>query len=755
MTKIERRKQNAKQIPLPLVGYGEASSDGACKKSQWRRKTRVQSSIKKPSKEFFLVKHLLPVVLVGLGVIAIFYQPFGNFGAAAICGLLVYLTIFSKNFLLEKNQDHIKAMQLRFETLEDRAWELSESEERYRNIAETFGDMLVIRNLGDSGDDKVSYCNNAFAECFNSSVDDLIGTNFSELAKKLESQDNTDNDVQTFQIDGKEKWVSWLDMPVRDSKSGSMLMLGVARDITSFKLAELQMDAARRKAESANNAKSKFLAMASHEMRTPLNGILGMSKLLDGTDLSMEQSTYVDAVSNSGKSLLNLIEGMLDLTTIEAGRFEVRKSEIDLRKLLTEIVELNSARAYGKNIGIGLFVDPKIPNKINTDPDRLRQILINLIGNAIKFTDQGGVSLHVTTSVKDQLSNIVFEVVDTGPGLSEKDQKRIFQEFERVDDENSRKVDGAGLGLAISKAISEKLGAGLSLKNSSKNGSTFQFIFPIEPVAVEGSNIDLLKDKTVLIISENSSEAECLKKQITSYGGDVELVTDYTNAVSKFKDLSGFDSILIEAGRNVENLAENINIEKTSIVALVEPEKRDELSQLRKAGANAYLIRPVREKSLCDILLVPDIATNNENQFTPAVTISSNADLLEGKSILLAEDNPINTLLARSALEKFGAKVTHAYDGSEAVKLFSEGNFDLILMDMHMPKMDGIEAALKIKSLEKKSTNSSKTSIIALSADEQEQTKKAAKQAGIDAFLVKPLDPDLLVETANKYMHQR
>lgn len=735
-------------------------------KNSWRKVPRERKQENSFSKGRLLAK-FLPLILIVMGTSIAAFQPWGVIGSVVTTMLTALFVYYHEQLRAKKSENsllQVEAMKNRFETLEDRAWELRESEERYRNIAESFGDMLVIRRQTASGDGEIIYCNNEYANCFSKQVDELIGTKFSPTFENVENEDfsnvNSVEKTETTQIKAYEtklgkRWFSWLDLAVRDEKHGVM-SLSVARDITAFKLAEKNMEHARQKAEAANQAKSRFLAMVSHEMRTPLNGILGMSNLLSGTKLTKEQKTYVDAVNGSGTSLLELIEEMLDLTLIEAGKFELREEEFDLRENLNEIIELVSAKAYSKDIGIGLFVDSKIPKRFVSDPKRFRQILLNLVGNAIKFTQTGGVALQVFLEKNESDGALLrFDVIDTGPGLSKKDQLRIFKEFERVDEDTTRKVDGAGLGLAISNALAKQFGANIRISKSSKKGSVFELTIKLKEVEKVDRELSIddiptpLTQKITLLASANVMESDCLSRYITASGGKVLHAKNSSELNKILKVNPKFEDIIFDPVFSNQIAA----ISDVKKIILLEPAKRQNLDDQLEHDFDAYLIRPVRLESLLAVL------TNDENHLSEDANslkyekqnkeipnVHAGLKKLEGCKILLAEDNPINTLLVTAALEKAGAKVVHADDGKIAVDLFMQDQFNLVLMDMHMPHLDGISATKKIRAHENKMGINANVPIIALSADNQTSTKKTAKLSGIDEFLTKPIDPANLVE---------
>ncbi len=345
------------------------------------------------------------------------------------------------------------------ETLADRMWELQESEERFRGLIDALGDLVVHRDREGC----IVYANKVFAELVGIDQRDLVGRTLTQLGVDVgivpdaafsEGECLSSTDVAIRSPSGI-RWFSWIELSVRDKATDQVSHRAIARDITSRKRAETALINARERAEYASQAKSRFLATVSHEIRTPMNGIMGMAKLLADTGLSPEQRTYVGAVSTSAAALLALIEDLLDYTKIEAGRFDAEPQPMSPREIADNVVELLAAKAFAKDIGLGCHVAPEVPQMITADPGRVRQVLLNLLGNAIKFTDAGGVLLTVTRSQAEKGEMIRFSVADTGPGLQPDDTDRIFEEFEQADGSSTRVHGGAGLGLAISKRLVE------------------------------------------------------------------------------------------------------------------------------------------------------------------------------------------------------------------------------------------------------------------------------------------------------------
>ncbi|TIW19974.1 MAG: PAS domain S-box protein, partial [Mesorhizobium sp.] len=435
------------------------------------------------------------------------------------------------------------------ETLADRMWEMQESEERFRGLIDALGDLVVHRDR----DGHIVYANKVFASLVDIDQRNLAGKTLSELGIDVgvvpdaafsdhECLSSTDVAIRT---PNGPRWFSWIELSVRDRETGAVSHRAIARDITARKRAESSLITARERAEYASQAKSRFLATVSHEIRTPMNGIMGMAKLLADTDLSPEQRTYVGAVSTSASALLALIEDLLDYSKIEAGRFDPEPQPTSLREIADNIIELLAAKAFSKNIGLGCHVEPDVPQMITADPGRVRQVLLNLIGNAVKFTDAGGVLLTVARARTESTDRICFTIADTGPGLREEDMERIFEEFEQSDGTSTRVHGGAGLGLAISKRLVIAMGGTISVSSRLGEGSEFVFDIPAT-AATEPPQYrqNILSDRRAVIVSKNAVESDAIARTIRAHGGAVEIAATPDQAAPH---AAGCNVLLVDA----------------------------------------------------------------------------------------------------------------------------------------------------------------------------------------------------------------
>jgi PAS domain S-box-containing protein len=616
---------------------------------------------------------------------------------------------------------------------------LNQSEARYKGLVDAQGDAIFRRD----GSNCLTYGNDAFFKLFGLDPAHALGHPFvpephpehrGRQAKGFSPQ--ADAGISRLRYDQHVKtaegyrWIAWEDFAVRDSHGRLVEVQSVGRDITDRKGMEEALTEARDKAEEASRAKSGFLATMSHEIRTPMNGVLGMGRLLLETELRPEQRTYAEAITRSGEALLSLIGDVLDFSKIEAGMLELDQDEVDLRLLLSGAAELLCQRAYDKGVEISTVVAPQVPRLIHADEGRLRQVINNLMGNAVKFTEQGGVC--VEASLVD--GGLRIEVRDTGVGVAPAKRQAIFDEFVQADSSHARKFGGTGLGLAISKRLVESMGGEIGVDGRSGGGSCFWFTLPLRGAGA-GRDGAPLQDMRVGVISRNGLLREGLHLQIAASGG---IVVESTQEA---------DVILLDAGTGSrpELLAPAMN--GAPCLVLLAPTARAALPELRAKGFAGYLVKPVRQSSLVTQLLqCRDGFDAGEEPAPVAAPCAQQSEAPgEGLHILLAEDNPINMLLIRELLRRRGHQITEVTTGTAAVKAAGEGEFDLLLTDIHMPGMDGIEAARAIRTAEALS-GKRRTPIVALTADVLEAGKHSCLEAGMDAFLTKPVNPAELEE---------
>lgn len=661
------------------------------------------------------------------------------------CGVI--LMMISRNSRLRME---LRNASFRCEELADHVWELKEAEARATSLLEAQGDVIVRRDAEGA----ITYVNDAYCTLAGASRDALLGSTAATLHVLQQGEiavahDGTRIHDQEIMTPGGPRWFAWRDVVVWADDDDCAEVQSVGRDVTDRTATGRALTEARDAAEAANRAKSQFLAMVSHEIRTPMNGILGMADLLMDTPLTPEQATYAKAARTSGEALLSLIDEVLDFSKIEAGKLDLEAKPFALATLVEEVVELLGPRAQAKGLEIGSDVHDKLPEQVIGDATRLRQVLLNLAGNAIKFTETGGISVIVEPGADEQ---IVFEVRDTGIGIAPEEQARIFLEFEQAEGGLNRKFGGTGLGLAISKRIVERMGGSIAIESAPGAGSTFRATVSLKSASETQSFAppDLI-GKSVLIVAPQSIEASLTARRLTRWGADVA-VADEMSAVAMLAKCR-FDVMIVDhvagSASTFDTLMPNAPAQR---IVLIAPSERHRLPALKEAGFTGYLVEPVRAASLkARIASMITFDSMHLHPPTEAPRTSARSNDRANLSILIAEDNEINALLARSLLAKLGHRPTMVTDGAAALDAWRAANcdgapFDLILMDMHMPGVDGLEAARRIRAAET-ADGVARTPIIALTANAFAEDREACLTAGMDGFLVKPLDRQHLAKT--------
>jgi PAS domain S-box-containing protein len=687
--------------------------------------------------------------VTGARVRAAHYDPYAfatGVGAlfAAACAVIAFMLIRRRIMA-----DRLHRAEARAEELADRNWELREAEERARSLLEAQGDLIVRRDAQG----KLTYANDAFCTLAGKPRVELIGS-ASELSVLEQNPvrvlaDGTRVYDQKIACGAAARWIAWREVAVRTDAGSEVQSVG--RDVTDRAEAERALAAARDQAEAANRAKSRFLATVSHEIRTPLNGMLGMADLLLDTPLTPEQVTYAKAAKTSGETLLSLIEEILDFSKIEAGKLDLEQRPFALAPLVEELAELLAPRAQGKGIEIASFVDERLPALLVGDAARLRQVLLNLAGNAIKFTEKGGVAVIVEPG--EEAGVVRLLVRDTGIGIAEEDYTRIFRDFEQADNSPARKFGGTGLGLAISKRIVERMDGSIAIDSELGRGTTFTVRVPLgaalndeKPSAFDAPD---LAGASVLIVSPAEVEASLLARRLGRWGAKTCAVIDAHIAFALLPERA-WDALLVDVSVAAE-FAANVNLAKIDVprrIVLIKPGERGELAALKERGFTNYLTKPVRASSLAARLRA-------EDQFEPSPPLvpepqraAESTPPVPSLAILVAEDNEINAMLARALLSRLGHRPMIASDGAAAVEAWLAARaagapFHLVLMDVQMPIVDGLEAARRIRAAEKE-TGAAPVRIVALTANASAEDREAYLVAGMNDLLVKPLDRERL-----------
>jgi PAS domain S-box-containing protein len=695
-------------------------------------------------------------------------------GAIAVGGALgiVYCSRFSAQARVASLPLKVMARdaEAHREQLHDLDWQVRESEARYRDLLDTQADVIMRRD----GTGRLTFVNRAFCMTFGRDAETVIRSTFvpvelaidaaGEASTRLEGERSWTNSLET--VNGP-RWFEWSERklpPSRPGTPGETQIVG--RDVTDRRRFEDDLARARDEAEAANRAKSRFLAAMSHEIRTPMNGIIGMSGLLAETPLSLEQQTYVTAVGQSARTLLALIDEILDFSKIEADKLQLSDTPFAIDGVVQASVELLSPRAHEKSLEIGWSIEAGVPSQVRGDETRVRQILLNLIANAIKFTDRGGVLVTLGLSVVDDgVPCLAIRVRDTGIGLSADAAQSLFREFEQADGSSHRRPGGTGLGLVISRRLARAMGGDVTVESAPGRGSTFTVTLRLkrDPSARPCLARTSVEPRHALLAIDRLIERRAMRQVLeaidvrVSETSDLEadIETEFTSTTDQRINLvivDGEDDP-VAAGALLSRLRAAGDIDIDGVV-LTSPAGRIGIKAFQEQGFEYYLVRPVRPSSL--------LAITERTRLSQRLTIDPRTgtarDVLAdidippvwriGAHVLLVEDNPINALLAKSLLDRFGCVTTYVTTGLAAVEAIratlheGQTRFDLVLMDIHLPELDGLAAAAQIRGLQPPtaSPRQKRLPIVALTANAFDDDRARCLAAGMDDYLPKPFE---------------
>ncbi len=645
------------------------------------------------------------------------------------------------------------------QSLHDSRERLAEEHDKLKAVLEAIGDGLCVLDSAW----RLKYANAAALQMLGWSFEDLSGGNLAERLGVAAESANEVRDLETVVHTGAgaELPVSLRIDPLNHagSRLGTVLVL---RDIT-------QQRRAREEVLQATRSKSEFLANMSHEIRTPMNGVIGMVDLLLGTPLNPDQQEFAETIQHSASGLLRILDDILDFSKIEAGKLELEWISFEPRALVHEVVELMAERAQRKGLEIVAIVPPQVPQRLIGDPARLRQVLTNLVGNAVKFTENGEVVVELWAEARTGLEpRWICEVRDTGIGIAQTDQARLFQAFHQADGSTTRRFGGTGLGLAICRRLIDLMRGEIALTSVEGRGSCFRIALPLQEASDAGIGPALkapdLRGLHLLVVDDNATNRRLLELQLVRHGVSLELIDDPLLAVDRLatarRQGTAFDAVLLDYSMPVMDgfdLARSIRARDEfatlPLVLLSSMAQRSRLHDLKAAGFAACLLKPIRESRLLDCL---DAVLRGQRERMPHAQRPMVTDgSLEASNfkrrprLLLVEDNAINQRVALLMLRRLGFEVDVAGDGLAALRAVGSHPYEAILMDCQMAIMDGFEATRRIRLLK---TESARIPILAMTAHAMVGDREACIAAGMDEYLTKPIQLKVLQDALARWV---
>ncbi|MFN8948811.1 MAG: response regulator [Alphaproteobacteria bacterium] len=646
-------------------------------------------------------------------------------------------------------------------TLQHRNEEIEQSERRYRTLVDQ-QDNIILRKLMDG---RLTLVNDSFCKAFGVKREEALGRIFSARLNPDERNehpapastapgDAAQKYTQCVQTAMGWRWITWEDQIIRDDRGRLCEIQSVGRDVTEWHRLEAALREARDRAEGANRAKSMFLATMSHEIRTPMNGVIGMTGLLLNTPLTPEQRSYATAVRDSGEALLGIINDILDFSKIESGAMVLEDVEFVPRALIESVAELLSQRCAEKGIEIVTYAHPRFSGNFISDEGRVRQILLNLAGNAVKFTDHGGV--RISMQADEDPGFIRFEVADTGIGIAEEALPRIFAEFTQADSSLARRYGGTGLGLAITQRLVKALGGRIGVSSTLGKGSRFWFTLPARRAPGQVEVAPALGGVRVLVHTAFPGLSEVLVQQLCDAGADA-FAARGLSALETALAGGTFQLLIMDARASNAPPGEVLvrlkaRLQGVKSIVLISPTERSALPAFQSSGFDGYLIKPVRLQSLLRrVRAVLDGERAVDADERVATGDRKGGAIVRSLRVLVAEDNRINVMLATAMLGKLGHTVDTVGNGREALEALAARPYDIVLMDVHMPEMDGLEATRRIREAERSGRRKTRTPIVALTASTLEGDRQVCIDAGMDDFLAKPLDPVALTAVFERF----
>ncbi len=648
---------------------------------------------------------------------------------------------------------------------------LEEATAIYHSLVES----LPINVFRKDREGRIIFCNQRYCDTLGKPLKELVGTTDHDLFSRELADKYCNDDRWVLQTglpfhdieehpgsDGRQVYVEVLKAPITDADGRRVGIQGMFWDVTTRKRAEQALREAKELAEAANQAKSDFLANMSHEIRTPMNAIIGMTDLLLDSGLESTQREYLTMVQQSGESLLGLINDILDFSKIEAGKLQLDEQSFNLADGLADTMRTLSLRAHTKQLELALQIDEQMPERVMGDVGRLRQILINLVGNAIKFTHRGEVV--VTVSVEERTAEhlrVGFSVTDSGIGIPADKIDSIFREFEQADSSTTRKYGGTGLGLTIASRLVELMGGNLKVTSQVGRGSEFSFVlqFPIDLQYRADTRPAELQGLTAMIVDDNQTNRRILEEMLRRWGMQTLSARNAGIGLDTLKQrvqLGQPVAIVLSdvnmPGQDGFELASRIRqdpeLAATPLVLLTSGGRQGETQLLQELGVFAQLLKPVKQS---DLRATVALALGKQ-QSPHRQSLTGSGDPRSLLKVLLAEDNLVNQRLAVGLLGKHGHLVDVANNGQECVRQYQAGQYDVILMDVQMPEMDGLEATRVIRQLELE--RGTRTPIIAMTAHAMPGDRERCIEAGMDDYLAKPIRVRALMQALGRIVEE-
>jgi PAS domain S-box-containing protein len=659
---------------------------------------------------------------------------------------------------------------------------LQKCEDKLKTVFESANDEICYTHI----DGTVLDVNHKIESIFGYKPEEVIGKNYTEFSvlspEDLELSAQIISDIvegkpgrvlefEAFRKDGSRVFIEVNSKVIKEAGEVKGF-LNIIRDISERKKAEQVLKRAKEAAEASDQAKSEFLASMSHEIRTPMNGVIGMTGLLLESDLTPEQLEYAETIRTSAESLLSIINDILDFSKIEAGQLDLELLDFDLRTTVEDVVDMLAIRAEDKGLELSCLVYPDVPSLVRGDPGRLRQILINLIGNAIKFTDEGEVFIRVTLKEEtDSHVSVRFAVTDTGIGIPQEDLPRLFKSFSQLDASTTRKYGGTGLGLAISKQLVEMMGGQAGVVSQEGEGSTFWFTVVQEkqPGASKPETLipEDIRGARILVVDDHPTNRLVFRELLRSWGCRFEEAVDGPGALEALGRAAAegdpFRIALLDMqmpemdGKTLgQKIKSDPLLRDTLLVMLTSVGRRGDAAKLQEVGFAAYLIKPIKKSQLYNCLVTVLGSASAPHRELPRPIITRHT-LEEDKKrrvrILVAEDNVVNQKVALRILEKLGYRADAVADGREAVTALETIPYDLVLMDVQMPEMNGFEATAKIRDPRSRVLRHD-IPVIAMTAHALKGDREKCLDAGMDDYVTKPVTAFALKEVLEKHLSE-